>query len=223
MADSRKPGRKPRMASQGRRASLGLKVTPEIKNRLDAAAKLNGRTQSQEAEARLENSFLNETTFWQVLELLYGKRVAGILTLLGRVLIDVGPVVAYQKTGDYAASVNWASNAAAFDQAAKGIATVLDSLRPEGDAAPPPGADRIGEFLARGALVAVKDREAGGELGDWARPVRERLGEIVDRIKADPRDGLAVNALPLGERVGEFRSRVVDTHLGRSLLEGDDH
>lgn len=50
-------GRKAIVAEQGKRVSLGLKVTPDIKNKLDAAARANGRTQSQEAEARLERSF----------------------------------------------------------------------------------------------------------------------------------------------------------------------
>jgi predicted transcriptional regulator len=37
--------------------SLGLKVTPEIKQKLDEAARASGRTQSQEAELRLERTF----------------------------------------------------------------------------------------------------------------------------------------------------------------------
>ena len=41
----------------GERVPLGLRVTPEMKRRLDAAAKESGRSQSQEAEIRLERSF----------------------------------------------------------------------------------------------------------------------------------------------------------------------
>jgi hypothetical protein len=41
----------------GERVSLGLKVTADIKSRIDTAAKASGRTQSQEAELRLERSF----------------------------------------------------------------------------------------------------------------------------------------------------------------------
>lgn len=41
----------------GERVSLGLKVTADIKSRIDAAAKASGRTQSQEAELRIERSF----------------------------------------------------------------------------------------------------------------------------------------------------------------------
>ncbi len=45
------------------RVSLGLRVTAEVKRRLDAAAKKTGRSQSQEAEFRLERSFEHDDIF----------------------------------------------------------------------------------------------------------------------------------------------------------------
>jgi predicted DNA-binding protein len=51
-------GRPTKLATTGQRVSLGLRVTAEIKERLDRAAKESGRSQSQEAELRLERSFL---------------------------------------------------------------------------------------------------------------------------------------------------------------------
>jgi hypothetical protein len=54
MGRPRKPG------VPGQRSALGLRVTWEIKERLDAAARANGRSQSQEAEARIEWSFDHE-------------------------------------------------------------------------------------------------------------------------------------------------------------------
>ena len=41
----------------GKRMPLGLRVTPETKRQLDAAAKQTGRSLSQEAEFRLDRSF----------------------------------------------------------------------------------------------------------------------------------------------------------------------
>lgn len=41
----------------GERVPLGLRVTADLKRKLDAAAEASGRSQSQEAEFRLENSF----------------------------------------------------------------------------------------------------------------------------------------------------------------------
>jgi hypothetical protein len=47
-------GRPSKVAASGTRVSLGLKVRAEVKQRIDAAAKASGRTQSQEAEALIE-------------------------------------------------------------------------------------------------------------------------------------------------------------------------
>lgn len=54
--------------------SLGLKVTAEIKNKLDEAARLNGRTQSQEAEFRLEQSFGHQGLLAEIMMLTYGPK-----------------------------------------------------------------------------------------------------------------------------------------------------
>ena len=70
MKDERESrGRKARLANPGERVSLGLKVTADVKNKLDGEAKLNGRTQSQEAEARLDRSFHHQDLLSEVMEL----------------------------------------------------------------------------------------------------------------------------------------------------------
>jgi hypothetical protein len=53
-------GRPRRTPKPGERVVLGLRVTPDLKHQLDAAAELSGRSQSQEAEFRLERSFIEE-------------------------------------------------------------------------------------------------------------------------------------------------------------------
>jgi len=50
-------GRPTKAPKSGERVSLGLRVTADIKRKLDAAAVASGRSQSQEAELRLERSF----------------------------------------------------------------------------------------------------------------------------------------------------------------------
>src|SRR5215469_6107716 len=47
-------GRPAKPATPGKLAVLGLRVTAETKNMLDAAAKASGRTQAQEAERLIE-------------------------------------------------------------------------------------------------------------------------------------------------------------------------
>jgi hypothetical protein len=53
-------GRPPKAPTPGERVSLGLKVTPEIKRRLDDEARKHGRTQSQQAELMIERAFAEE-------------------------------------------------------------------------------------------------------------------------------------------------------------------
>ena len=81
-------GRPPKPPTPGQRMSLGLKVTAEIKARLDKVARETGRTQSQEAELRLERSFEREDLLPQVLKLAYGDKPAELLMQVGPMLMD---------------------------------------------------------------------------------------------------------------------------------------
>jgi hypothetical protein len=67
----------------GKRVSLGLRVTPQTKKKLDAAAEENGRSQSQEAELRIERSFDRADLLGEVLTLAYGEDIAADLMRLG--------------------------------------------------------------------------------------------------------------------------------------------
>ncbi len=79
----KKPAGRPlKPAIAGQRAPLGLKVTPEIKQRLDQVAKANGRTQSQEAEARLERSFREEDLLAEIREMVRTELCQTIAELL---------------------------------------------------------------------------------------------------------------------------------------------
>ena len=59
-------GRPTKFPNAGERVPLGLRVTPDIKLKLDAAAEKNGRSQSQEAEFRLEQSFGRDLAYSMV-------------------------------------------------------------------------------------------------------------------------------------------------------------
>ena len=58
--------------------TLGLRVTAELKNRIEGAANEKGRSLSQEAEFRLERSFDREELLPEVLTLAYGKALANV-------------------------------------------------------------------------------------------------------------------------------------------------
>jgi hypothetical protein len=60
-----KRGRPTKAPKAGERVPLGLRVTADTKRNLDAAAKHSGRSQSQEAEFRLDLSFEHDATFGQ--------------------------------------------------------------------------------------------------------------------------------------------------------------
>ncbi|MDP6572947.1 MAG: TraY domain-containing protein [Rhodospirillales bacterium] len=60
MKAGKRVGRPSKAPRKGARNSLGLRVTAETKSRLEAAAAASGRSQSQEVEFRLEQSFRKE-------------------------------------------------------------------------------------------------------------------------------------------------------------------
>lgn len=57
MISKRRGGRIPRQRQEGERVPLGLRVSVDVKKRLDEAVIKSGRSQSAEAEYRLETSF----------------------------------------------------------------------------------------------------------------------------------------------------------------------
>src|SRR5690348_6682901 len=162
----RRPGRKAVAANQGQRVSLGLKVTPEIKNKLDAAAKENGRTQSQEAEVRIEQSFRGREYLDQAMELAYGRRLAGLLQVIARVMVDTGRYGGFLSTRTAEGAENWTDDAYAFDQVIAAVNAVLCGMRPAGEPDPPPIAaaleSPLGVGLANGLLEALYNPDRGG-------------------------------------------------------------
>lgn len=91
-----KIGRPPKIPSEeGRRVSLGLRVTPTTKLRLDKAAAISGRSQSQEAELRLEHSFAREDRFPKLAGDIYGDTLAGAVLATGKALNLLGKIAHY--------------------------------------------------------------------------------------------------------------------------------
>lgn len=70
----------------GDRVPLSLRVTPAVKRSLDEIVKKTGRSQSQEAELRLERSFDRENLLIESLELAYGGPIAGLLVWIGEAM-----------------------------------------------------------------------------------------------------------------------------------------
>jgi len=81
--EKKRVGRPTKKAKAGERVPLGLRVTAELKSRLDDAAKRSGRSQSQEAEFRIERSFDRQDLLTEVLTLRFGETVARLLLRFG--------------------------------------------------------------------------------------------------------------------------------------------
>lgn len=211
-AGAKRIGRPMKPAEEGKRVSLGLKVSPAIKTRIDAAAKENGRTQSQEAEARIERTFREDRLLTELLEAAYGRRLAGILLTLGSAMKTAGTVGAFRSTFTLDAVVEWPSNPYAFDQAVTAATRLLEAMRPTGpiekasvqvtevslvvdpatgerrlepsaDARGDNALDSLGAGSANGVLHAIALERAPGDFAELGEQVRKLLGpEIVNRI-----------------------------------------
>lgn len=109
-------------------------MTPALKERLDAAAEAGGRSQSQEAEFRLERSFEREALLTDVLALAFGERTAGITIMLAAVLETDGWAALSQSDTQ---ATHWSDDPYASDRAIKGAIEVLEKLRPAGKVVEP--------------------------------------------------------------------------------------
>jgi len=95
-----------------------LTVTADLKGRLDAEAARTGRTQSQEAQWRLERSFDYQDLLDQVLTLSFGPQTAAILALLGDAL---GRLEKFAKESEPATELNVADAADAIEALMNGL------------------------------------------------------------------------------------------------------
>src|SRR5258705_10296377 len=81
-----KRGRPMLAPDPSKKAQLRVMVTPAMKRRLDEESRREGRTMSQEAEARLERSFDRQDLLADVMEPTYGGQTMALLMVLGEVL-----------------------------------------------------------------------------------------------------------------------------------------
>jgi TraY domain-containing protein len=197
-------GRPPKAPTPGERIGMSLRVTPDMKNRLDQAAQDNGRSLSQEAEVRLEQSFRDDDLLPQLMAAAYGERLAGVLMMVGAAMSLAGRGTGTLTTLNAEGAANWMDHPWAFEQSRAAIDRVLDTVRPEGEASPPPAvtamaagstgdagldaalktaASGMGVGIANSVISAAHGDAVTGELRRWAQPVRKMLGtELVKRI-----------------------------------------
>ncbi len=192
---SKRLGRPKRKPKPGERVPLGLRVTAETKQRLDDAAEQSGRSQSQEAELRLDRSFERQDLAEEVLTATYGHELAGLLMILGRTMKDVGMSAGFAAIRGVAVRANWLQNPYAFDQVANAAETIIEKFRPVGDASVPrefKDEDLNESFVTLGKVVAATnlhavatpDQGATIELKEWGQKTRDTFGPSVSVIES---------------------------------------
>ncbi len=188
----RKPGRPGRPRTVGERVPLGLRVTPELKAKLDSAANDSGRSQSQEAELRLEQSLRSEGALYDALDLAYGSELTAIILTLARALHFSGTRSAFVSKYTEEGIEKWMSNPYAFDQAISAANVVLEAFRPQGQVEVPTHIamdfsglttplELLGRDFGQNVLAAVE--KAPEEREAWAQPIAERLSKSEVKIR----------------------------------------
>ena len=200
-AASKRRGRPPSPPVAGERISLGLKVTAEIKKRLDGAARESGRTQSQEAEYRLQRSFDLEDLLADVLALAYGRQAAGVIMMLSFAMDAAGRGASSVRT--VTGGSDWINDPHAFDQAVKAALSIFEVIRPEGESRPEQykhmDDEAATDFLrydderVRSIVIdqvwMLKGRPWRGwdpRFAERAGEIRAMLGPVIDRLKPPP-------------------------------------
>lgn len=173
-----KAGRKPRKADPGQRISLGLRIPPEVKNQLDAAAKLSGRTQSTEAAMRIVMSFRHETVFDEVIERLYGCVNGDLLIAVFGTMLKAAAEVSH----DQSHSEHWLDDHATRKAAAQFLRLLAARLDgSEEPKQPSSTVPELPELLLRDTCVREMNKE-------WLAQRRERQGNRAEWIEEFVRD-----------------------------------
>jgi hypothetical protein len=171
MATSRRSGGKPRPPKEGERFPVSFRVTPELKRKLDESARRNGRSQSQEAELRLEQSFREESRAPILLEGIYGRRTGCLLELLGHVMQAAGSAATPYAGKTAYILIDRLDSKEAKREAVLAARHVLAEI---GGTSPSPdeGGESVGVDIAKKTLEALADPERSN-LATWAQAVRE--------------------------------------------------
>ncbi len=192
MNKQKRLGRPTTKAKAGQKATLGIRATADLKNRLMAEANRNDRSLSQEAEIRLEQSFRAQSLLPEVLELRFGAELAGLLLAIGSVMEDTGPFAAFSQNSTLESATHWFDNPHGYDQAIRGAATILEAARPDGEISLPKVKDKrirdalsiIGQGTANSLIAGLHGHGATVKIQKQAESIGKLLGDIARRMQA---------------------------------------
>jgi hypothetical protein len=126
-----KIGRPRKAGEPGRKMSLGLKVTAELKEMLDAAATASGRTQSQQAEMMLRDSFRDAARTQEIIAEAQKQKFRSAWPLYEKIGHALQALVMQAEMS--LTSGNTLEDPAIYAQAEDAVGRVLKALRPPGD------------------------------------------------------------------------------------------
>lgn len=211
----RKRGPAPTAGTADQKSTISVRISPALKDKLVAAMQAHDRSLSQEAEIRLEGSFWTEGLLDQVLDLAYGRSLAGLLLLLGRTMNEVGRHAGFAEKRSLEGADEWADSPFAYEQVVQAVIEALRALRPKGSEAPPSDTDpEIGRLMARGHLEALqRGKDRRGDVPDWPAAIRERVPALLERMTFDD-SRIALGTRGLGP---DYRSTAV---LSKAATKG---
>jgi hypothetical protein len=193
-------GRPLKAPTPGKRVALGLKVTAEIKQRIDEEARRTGRTQSQQAELLIERAISDEEGFG-------GPKLFGLTRALASVMDAAG-----RSAAALSDAPSWIDDPWCYDHAVTAASRVLEALRPPGKIQAPAFEhvrlvgrtdvlermlETIGQGVAGQALFELSSDHPlhTAATGDPAEPVSRRadrmrqrrsdLGPLADRLNKE--------------------------------------
>jgi hypothetical protein len=196
--NSTRPRGRPALSAESvKRHALGIRTTKALKDALLRASEESGRSLAQEIELRLERSIDNQKHLAEVLELVFGRQVAGIMLAIGYVMKEVLFADPALKQPD-----GWLSNSRAFGEVAQSITALLQVTDP--DVNLPRLAelrkvfdtgDSTSELLALtvAEAIAFPDVQVDLEIIEipWAAVIRSWLGDaaiarLKERLRGSP-------------------------------------
>jgi predicted transcriptional regulator len=117
----------------GKRYALGMRVSHDIRAKLEEAANSSGRSMTAEAERRLEDSFRREHSALDALSLKYGDRFAKVIITAAEAGLHAGKTYGATVAHDRGDGIeNWDQYPTAFQKASETMEEVLVASRPVG-------------------------------------------------------------------------------------------
>lgn len=182
MAKKVRRGRPPLPSAEQRRHILSVRVRDETRVQLEKAALRSERSISQEVEAQIERSFERQGLYRDVLELRYGRSVAGLVMVLGETIHLALEALSFslpseneadQPAGSRPFDEEWLRDPAGYAAVVSCVVAMLEEFRPaadgKSDAAQVLKAKDISKFVTTPLVQALRGRVTGDNpLTRWA-------------------------------------------------------